>query len=169
MISASGGYFVLTPQINEIVIGMVVFGLVFLVLQRVLLPRLDRVYAERHDRIDGGFQRAEQARAESRRVLDEYHVRLGQAREEAGRIRDEAREEGQRHSDEVLGQVREESSQNVTQGREQLGEQQSQLRSQMQPDIARLSRELAGRILGRRIGDDEYRETVDAYLGQQRA
>lgn len=168
MVSASGGYFVLTPQLNEIIVGLIAFGVLFLVLSRVLLPRLERIYSERHDRIDGGFERAEQARAEARRVLDEYHVRLGQARDEAGRIRDAAREEGQRQSDEVLGQAREDASQDVSRGRDQLSEQQSQLSSQMQPDIARLSRELAGRILGRRLGSDDYRETVDAYLGQQR-
>lgn len=167
MISASGGYFVLTPQINEIVVGLVVFGLLFLLLSRVMLPRLDAIYAERHDRIDGGFERAEQARAESRRVLDEYNLRLGQAREEGGRIRDAAREEGQRSADEVLGQAREESARTVSRGREELSGQKSSLQSQMQPDIARLSRELAGRILGRRLGDDEHRDTVESYLGRQ--
>lgn len=160
-------YNVLSPIPHEIVVGIIAFLVLYVVLSRVLLPRLDKVYAERHDRIEGGFERAEQARAEARRALQEYRVRIGQAREEATRIRDAAREEGQRQADEVLGRAREEAARIVSEGRGELDEQRSQLRSDLQPDIARLSRELAGRILGRSVGEDEHTDTVQEYLGQR--
>lgn len=163
----ASGYFVLTPIPHEIVIGLIAFGALFLVMSKVLLPRLEKVYAERHDRIEGGFERAEQARAEARRVQSEYRTRIGNAREEATRIRDAAREEGQRRSDEVLANARDEASRLVAQGREELATQRSSVSSDLQPDVARLSRQLAGRLLGRQVGDDEYRQTVDDYLAQR--
>lgn len=163
----ASGYFVLTPIPHEIVIGLIAFGALFLVMSKVLLPRLDKVYAERHDRIEGGFERAEQARAEARRVQAEYRTRIGNAREEAARIRDAAREEGQRRNDEVLAGAREEAASLVSQGREELATQRSSVSSDLQPDVARISRQLAGRLLGRQVGDDEYGQTVDDYLGQR--
>jgi F-type H+-transporting ATPase subunit b len=163
----ASGYFVLTPIWHEIVIGMIAFGALYFVMSRVLIPRLEKVYAERHDRIEGGFERAEQARAEARRVHAEYRTRIGEAREEATRIRDTAREEGQRRSDEVLAEARDEASRLVEQGREELAGQRSSVASDLQPDVARLSRQLAGRLLGREVGDDEYRQTVDDYLGER--
>lgn len=166
MTQASGGYFVLTPIWHEIVIGLIAFGALYLVMSRVLMPRLEKVYAERHDRIEGGMERAEQARAEARRVQAEYRTRIGNAREEATRIRDAAREEGQRRSDEVLANAREEAAQSVQQGREELSSQRSEVSSELRPDVARLSRQIAGRLLGREVGDDEYRQVVDEYLGQ---
>ncbi|WP_018334200.1 F0F1 ATP synthase subunit B [Actinomycetospora chiangmaiensis] len=167
MVLASGSYFVLTAIPHEIVVGLVVFAILYFVLSKALLPRLDAVYSERHDRIDGTFERAEQARAEARRADQEYRTRIGQAREEAARIRDAAREEGRRHSEEVLAEARDEAAQLVAEGRGELDEERSRLRTDLQPDIARLSRELAGRILGRRVGEDEYRDTVDSYLAQR--
>lgn len=167
MTLASGGYFVLTPIWHEVVIGLIAFGALYLVLSKVLLPRLEKVYAERHDRIEGGFERAEQARAEARRVQTEYRTRIGEARDEAARIRDAAREEGQRRNDEVLASAREESAGMVSQGREELATQRTSVASELQPDVARLSRRLAGRMLGREIGDDEYRQVVDDYLTQR--
>ncbi|MCD2190158.1 F0F1 ATP synthase subunit B [Actinomycetospora soli] len=167
MVLASGSYFVLSPIPHEIVVGLVVFAALYFVLSKVLLPKLDAVYTERHDRIDGTLERAEQARAEARRADQEYRTRIGEAREEAARIRDAAREEGRRHSEEVLAAAREESSQLVAEGRGELDEERSRLRTDLQPDIARLSRDLAGRILGRQVGEDEYRETVDSYLAQR--
>ena len=86
----ASGYFVLTPIWHEIVIGLIAFGALYLVMSRVLIPRLEKVYAERHDRIEGGFERAEQARAEAGRVHAEYRTRIGEARDEATRIRDAA-------------------------------------------------------------------------------
>ncbi|MDD7937662.1 F0F1 ATP synthase subunit B [Actinomycetospora lutea] len=163
----ASGYFVLTPIWHEIVIGMVAFGALYLVMTKVFMPRLEKVYAERHDRIEGGFERAEQARAEARRVQTEYRTRIGEARDEATRIRDAAREEGQRRHDEVLAGAREEAAGMVSQGREELASQRSSVASDLQPDVARLSRRLAGRMLGREIGDDEYRQVVDDYLGQR--
>ncbi|GAA4903922.1 ATP synthase F0 subcomplex B subunit [Actinomycetospora succinea] len=163
----ASGYFVLTPIWHEIVIGLIAFGALFFVLSKVLLPRLEKVYAERHDRIEGGFERAEQARAEAKRVQTEYRTRIGEARDEAARIRDAAREEGQRRHDEVLANAREESAGMVSQGREELATQRSSVASDLQPDVARLSRRLAGRMLGREIGDDEYRQVVDEYQTQR--
>jgi F-type H+-transporting ATPase subunit b len=167
MTLASGGYFVLTPIWHEIVIGLIAFGALYLVMTKVFMPRLEKVYAERHDRIEGGFERAEQARAEARRVQTEYRTRIGEARDEATRIRDAAREEDQRRSDEVLAAAREESSTLVAQGREELATQRTSVASDLQPDVARLSRRLAGRMLGREVGDDEYRQVVDDYLAQR--
>ena len=163
----ASGYFVLTPIWHEIVIGLIAFGALYLVMSKVLLPRLEKVYAERHDRIEGGFERAEQARAEARRVQSEYRARIGEARDEAARIRDTAREEGQRRNDEVLANARDEAARLVAQGREELATQRSSVSSDLQPDVARLSRRLAGSLLGREVGDDEYRQTVDDYLGER--
>ena len=167
MVLASGSYSVLSPIWHEVVIGLVVFAVLYVVISRALLPKLDAVYEERHDRIEGGFERAAQARAEAARAGEEYRIRIGDAREEATRIRDAAREEGQRHSDEVLAEAREESARIVAEGRRELDEQRSALRSDLQPDIARLSRDLAGRILGRPVESDQHTDTVENYLGQR--
>lgn len=160
-------YFVLSAIPHEIVVGMIGFGVLFFLLSRVLLPRLDKIYEERHDRIEGGFERAGQARAEARRIDEEYRTRIGLARDEATRIRDAAREEGQRRADETLETARQEASRIVAEGRSELDDQRAGLRSDLQPDIARLSRQLAGRMLGREVGDDEHRDTVDGYLAER--
>lgn len=167
MIQASGQYFVLSIIPHEVVVGIIAFAILYVLLSRVLLPRLTKIYDERHDRIDGGFERAEQARAEARRADEEYRTRINEARDEATRIRDAAREEGQRRHDEVVANARDEASRILAEGRSELDEQRAGLRSDLQPDIARLSRQLAGRLLGREVGDDEHRDTVDGYLAER--
>src|SRR5215467_7229506 len=62
----------LAPDGYELVIGAVAFLIVFAVLARVLIPRINGILEERTKAIDGGLKQAEDAQAEAARVLEEY-------------------------------------------------------------------------------------------------
>ncbi len=55
----------LIPTLAELIIGAIAFLIVFGVLARVLLPRIQKTLTERTDAIEGGIQRAEEAQAEA--------------------------------------------------------------------------------------------------------
>src|SRR5215467_11509997 len=83
----------LIPHWPELVIGTIAFLIVFTLLARVLMPRINKTLEERTDAIEGGLKRADDAQAEAKRVLDEYRAQLAEARHEASRLREQAREE----------------------------------------------------------------------------
>ena len=84
----------LIPELPELIIGAVAFLIVFGVLYRVLMPRIQQTLTARTEAIEGGIQKAEDMQAEADRVLDEYRQQLAEARQEASRLRERAREEG---------------------------------------------------------------------------
>ena len=84
----------LVPELPELIIGAIAFLIVFAVLYRVLMPRIQRTLTARTEAIEGGIQKAEDMQAEADRVLAEYRQQLAEARQEAGRLREKAREEG---------------------------------------------------------------------------
>ena len=53
----------LIPELPELIIGAIAFLVVFVVLWRVLLPRIQKTLEERTDKIEGGLKRAEDAQA----------------------------------------------------------------------------------------------------------
>lgn len=61
----------------------VTFGLLYIVMSRVALPRIGDVIEERRDKIDDDLMRAETIRSEAEDVLAEYEKALSVAREEA--------------------------------------------------------------------------------------
>src|SRR6266516_2252788 len=93
----------LSPSLSELIIGTIAFLLVFGVLWRILLPRIQQTLQERTDQIEGGLQRAEEAQAEAKQTLEQYQAQLADARHEASRLRQEAQEEGAR----ILAELRE--------------------------------------------------------------
>ena len=51
---------VLVPHVGEIVIGLIAFGLLCFVLMWKVFPKIEVVYAQRRDAIEGGIKRAEE-------------------------------------------------------------------------------------------------------------
>ena len=55
----------LLPAVPEILVGLVAFGLLYLVLSRAVFPRFERAFRERTEAIEGGLERAERAQREA--------------------------------------------------------------------------------------------------------
>ena len=70
--ASSTGENPLFPTWPEFIIGTVVFLIVFGLLARMLLPRIQQTLAERTELIEGGLARSEEAQAEAKEMLDRY-------------------------------------------------------------------------------------------------
>src|SRR6201992_394105 len=103
--AAAGQQDPLVPTWTELIIGIIAFLIVFGFLGRLLLPRAQKMLAERTNQIEGGLERAEEAQAEAQRGLEQYRQQLAEARHEASRLREEAREQGAQ----IIAEMREEA------------------------------------------------------------
>ncbi|CAM5316261.1 ATP synthase subunit b [Streptomyces tanashiensis] len=85
----------LIPHLDELVIGLIAFVIVFGFLAKKLLPNINKVLDERREAIEGGgIEKAESAQIEAQSVLEQYKAQLAEARHEAARLRQEATEQG---------------------------------------------------------------------------
>jgi F-type H+-transporting ATPase subunit b len=135
----------------EVVVGVVAFLLLFIVLRRTVFPRLERMYAERAERIDGGMRRAEETRRQAAALRQDYEAQHAALRAEAARIRDEARAEGQRVRAELRAAAEEEAERMRLRGVEQLDRAREQVRQELHPRLGEPATALAERILGGRL------------------
>jgi F-type H+-transporting ATPase subunit b len=167
MVLAAGAENPIIPSGPEVVVGLVSFLLLLFVLQKYAVPRFEKLYAERSERIEGGIARAEEAQAEAQRTLDQYRFQLAEARTEAARIRDDARAEGQQIVQEMRAQAQAESSRIVSQGRAQLAMQRAQLVTELRAELGRQAVDLASRVVGESLEDEARRRgTVDRFLAE---
>ena len=158
---------VLVPAMGELIIGSIAFALLVFVLMRFVWPRMEQIYRERRDAIEGGIARAEAAQAEAQRTLEQYQAQLAEARNEAAQIREGARAEAQRIVEELRAQAQEESARIVARGDEQLRTQRSQVVRELRGEIGSLAVELSERIIGQRLADDaQVSTTVDSFLAE---
>ncbi|MCW2884765.1 MAG: synthase subunit [Streptosporangiaceae bacterium] len=70
----------LGPSGIQAVVGAAAFFLVFMVVGRHLVPRIQRTLQERDDAVEGGLKRALEAHAEDEQVQKDYRTALADAR-----------------------------------------------------------------------------------------
>jgi F-type H+-transporting ATPase subunit b len=157
----------LIPPWQEIVLGLIAFGLLCFVLMRFVFPQMEKTFAARVDAIEGGIRRAEAAQAEANQLLEQYRAQLAEARTEAARIRDEARADAEDIRQDVLAKAREESDRIISAGRDQLAAQRESIVRDLRSEVGSLAVDLASRIVGESLADEARRRgTVERFIAE---
>jgi F-type H+-transporting ATPase subunit b len=150
---------------GEVLIAAIAFALLLFVLGKFAWPMFEKAFAARTQAIEGGIAKAEEAQNEAKAALDRYNEQLSHAREEAAKIREDARTQAQAIRDDMLAKAHEETERIAAAGRAQLAAQRQQIIAELRGDLGRMSVDLAGRIVGESL-DDEARQrgTVERFL-----
>ncbi len=165
--ASSTGQDPLIPSTPELIIGAIVFIVVFGVLGKMLLPRLQQTLAERTELIEGGLARSEEAQAEAKQLLDQYRQQLAEARHEAARLREEAREQGAQIIAEMREQAQAEARRVTEAAQAQIEAERQQALISLRAEVGTLATELASRIVGESLADEaRQRRMVDRFLGE---
>ncbi|WP_461367491.1 F0F1 ATP synthase subunit B [Candidatus Darwinibacter acetoxidans] len=155
----------LPEHLSEIFVGIALFLVVWWVMAKKVVPAFEKTYEERTAAIAGGIEKAEKAQLEAAKALDEYKAQLSNAREEANRIREEAKAQGAAIVADMRQQAQEESARMLANAKTQIEAERVQAVEQIRSEIGGLATTLAGRIVGESLEDDERaRRTVDRFL-----
>jgi F-type H+-transporting ATPase subunit b len=155
----------LIPTWPELIIGTIVFVVVFGVLARMLLPRITKLLAEREDAIQGGINRADEAQAEAQALLEQYRQQLSDARQEAARIRAEANEQGGQIIAELRERAEAEARRITESAQAQIEAERQQALTSLRTEVGALATELASRIVGESLTDEARQSRmVDRFL-----
>jgi F-type H+-transporting ATPase subunit b len=157
----------LLPNLTELIVGLITFGIIFVVLWRVLIPRLNQTLAERTDKIEGGLQRAEEAQAEANATLARYREQLAEARHEAARLREQAREQGAQIIAEMREQAQAEARRLVEAAHVQIDTDRQQALQSLKAEVGGLAVDLASRVVGESLTDEaRQRRVVERFLDE---
>ena len=157
----------IVPIWEEIVIGLIAFGLLVFVLGKFVWPRMEETFQARVEAIEGGIKRAEERQAEANALFEQYKQQLAEARVEAARIRDEAHADAAGIRDDILAKAREESERIIAAGRDQLAAERGMIVRELRAEVGTLAVDLASRIVGESLADEARRTgTVERFLTQ---
>jgi F-type H+-transporting ATPase subunit b len=157
----------LVPDLTELIIGAITFGIIFFALWKVLIPRLSKTLEERTDKIEGGLQRAEETQAEADATLAKYREQLAEARHEAARLREEAREQGAQIIAEMREQASAEGRRLIETAHAQIDADRQQALQSLKTEVGALSVELASRVVGESLTDEaRQRRIVERFLDE---
>lgn len=156
---------VLDVPIDELIIGIIAFIIVFGVLAKLALPGIKRTLEERTNAIEGGLERSAVAEAEAQQLLEQYKAQLASAREEASAIRTQAQSDRAAMIEEARSEARQAALQVTAAAEAQLAADRSQATAALTRQVGELAVGLASKVVGQALTDDaRVRATVDAFL-----
>ncbi|GAA1492456.1 F0F1 ATP synthase subunit B [Curtobacterium herbarum] len=155
----------LIPPVYDIVWSAVAFVIIFIVMWRVVTPRITKMLDERTEAIEGGIKKAEAAQEQAAAALDEYNKQLADARAEASRIREQARADATAIGNEVREQASADAARITANAQAQIeAERQSALQS-LRSEVGTLALGLASGVIGQSLQDDaKATAVVDRFL-----
>ena len=162
---SSSGQDPLIPSGAELVIGLICFIVVFGILGKMLMPRIQKTLAERTEAIEGGLARSDEAQKQAQQLLDQYREQLAEARHEAARMREEAREQGAQIIAEMREQAQAEGRRITEAAQAQIEAERQQALISLRAEVGTLATELASRIVGESLTDEARQSrVVDRFL-----
>ena len=163
----TASYNPLLPSWPEFIIGTILFVLVFGVLSKMAMPRIQQTLTQRTEAIEGGLAQADEAQAEAKALLEQYRQQLAEARHDAARLREEAREQGVQIIAEMREQAQAEARRVTEAAQAQIEAERQQALTSLRAEVGALATELASRIVGESLADEARQSRmVDRFLNE---
>ncbi|MGA2139744.1 MAG: F0F1 ATP synthase subunit B [Verrucomicrobiia bacterium] len=146
--------------------GLQIWTLVAFVVLLVLLAKfafkpIAQALDRRSETIKKSIDDAEKQRAESKKLMEDYQKQLAEARNEAGKVIEEARQLGERVRKEVVEKANTEASAAVQRAQEEINRQKDKGIQEMKDTVADLSVQIASRVIEKEVNEATHRQLID--------
>ena len=156
----------LLPAKNEVIWGTAAFLVLLIAMWKFGVPAVKNMEAAREDRIRNDLEGAEKARTEAEAEKAEYLSQLAGAREEAGRIIEEARQSAEQVRRDLIARAETEANEVRDRAQADIDTQRQRALAELRTQVADLSIDLAERIVERNLDRDTQLQLVDSFINQ---
>ena len=163
---ASGGSFLITPNVGLMVWTLLLFGISMYVLAKLAFPRISEALERRQKAIEDSIDSAERTRVEADQLLSEYRERLKEAREQADEIVQRARKTAEQHERESEEDAKERREQLMEQTRRDIEAETRRALQEIRREVADLTVLATEKVTRKTLTDDDQRRLVEDALSE---
>ena len=157
---------ILEPQPSLAIWTVVVFIGLLLVLRHFAWKPLLAALHQREEHLEHVLLETEKARNESEQLLAEQRRQLAAAEERIGAMIEEARRSAQAAADEIAHKAQEEAEASRHRAERDIATAKDQALNEIWSKTADLAVSVAGKVLGRSLGEDDHRRLIDGAIGE---
>lgn len=136
----------------------------FLVLKKFLWGPVMKMIQDRQKEIDDMYAEADQAKLEASTLRSTYEDKLALAAQTSERMVKEATERGQRREEDILRQANEEADAIRKKAQADIAQEKEKALNDAKNEIAGLAMDIAGKVVGRSLGEADQKELVDRFI-----
>lgn len=162
----SGIDLLLPRDVNEIIVGVIAFVVVFGFIWKVAAPALNEMLENRQKAIKADLEAAQAEKAEAASLKEDYNSRLSSAREEATRIVEEARQAGESARADIVTRAESEAEEIKTRAQQELVSERERSMTSMRREVAGLSIDVAEKLVGRNLDRETQQGLVNKFIDE---
>ena len=163
---ATGNDMLLPPDVNEIIVGVIAFVVVFGFIWKVAAPALNEMLENRQKAVKADLEAAQAEKAEAAALKEDYAAQLSGAREEATRIVEEARQAGESARADIVARAESEAEGIKTRAAAELDAEKERAMGTMRREVAGLSLDVAEKLVGRNLDRQGQQSLVDRFIDE---
>jgi F-type H+-transporting ATPase subunit b len=163
---ASGGSFLITPNVGLMVWVLVVFFISFFVLRKWVYPAIIAALDSRAASIESSIDAAEEARTKADEVLADYRERLKEARSQADEIVARARQTAEAHEREGQAQAKAQRDQMMEQTRRDIEAETRRAIQEIRREVADLTVLATEKVTRKVLTEEDQRRLIEEAMSE---
>jgi F-type H+-transporting ATPase subunit b len=164
--AASSGSFLITPNVGLMVWTLILFGIAMWFLAKTVFPRIAATLDKRQRAIEESIDSAEQMKTEADKLLEEYRVRLQEARRQAEEIVTRARRTAETHEAEAQTEARAAREQLMEQTKRDIEAETRRAIQEIRREVADLTVQATEKVTRKTLSEDDQRRLVEDALSE---
>ena len=156
---------VISINIWNILISLANLLIMFLVLKKFLFAPVKKIFAERQAQVEKKYSDADaaQQRADENSLM--YEQKLAMADEEAEAILVDARDRADRLEQEIITEAQQKAASMIRRADAEIAQEKKKAVNEIKNEISAMSVDIAERMIGREIREEDHEALVDEFIG----
>jgi F-type H+-transporting ATPase subunit b len=164
--AASGGSFLVSPNVGLMIWTLVVFVISMYILNKVAWPRIAAALDKRQQAIEEAIDTAERTRTEAQRLLEEYRERLAEARGQADEIVARARKTAEHNEAEALAEAKRKREEMMAQTRRDIEQETRRAIQEIRAEVADLTVLATEKVTRKTLTESDQKRLVEEALSE---
>ena len=145
---------------------LVIFGITLFIMKRYVFGPVGQAIEKRRNDIASSIEEAEKNREEATNLLEDYKVRLAEARKEADRLREQGRKEGERLQAEIVSDAQGQREWVLSDAELQIQAQARAAASGIRDDVVQLALLAAEKVSRSSLSEAEHRQLIEQAIDE---
>lgn len=156
----------LLPKPAEFIPALIAFLVIWLIMAKLAWPSILGMMEKRQQKIQDDLDSAEKSKAQAAAEAQSYEDKLVEANRKAEEIISAAKKEAEEERSQILAQAQHEASDIITKAHGAVDSERRKATIELSSSVVDLSVEIASKIIGNDLTEDQQRRLAEKYLAE---
>ncbi len=156
----------LLPKPAEFIPALIAFLIIWLIMAKLAWPSILGTMEKRQKKIQDDLDSAEKSKAKAAAEAQSYEDKLVEANRKAEEIISEAKKEAEEERSQILAKAQHEASDIIAKAHGAVDSERRKATIELSSSVVDLSVEIASKIIGNDLTEDQQRRLVEKYLAE---